>query len=174
MIALATALSFVAVFRLPLGGSTKLCAMLPILLISLRHGPRWGFSTAFTYAVLQLLLSVGEVAAWGLTPAFFFCTLLIDYLLAYTALGVASFFGKSEAGAYAGITLAVFLRFSCHVFSGTVLFASWMPETFTSPFLYSICYNGAFLGPELVLTLLAVFCLMRVRHVRRLILLPRA
>ncbi len=170
MVALATALSFVVLWKMPLGGSTKLCAMLPILLIGIKNGPVWGFGTAFGFAAIQLLLSLGDVLSWGLTPAAVICTALVDYLLAYTALGIVSLFCRgAEWKRYLGITLAVLARFACHVFTGVVVFDIWMPEEWANPFWYSICYNGAFLLPELGLTLLCAFFLLRVPSVKKLL-----
>ena len=168
-IALATALSFFVLYKMPLGGSVKLCAMLPILLVAIKNGPKWGFGTAFCHGLLQMLLSIADVSGWGLTPLVFVCTLLVDYILAYTVLGIAGCFGKSEGSALIGITLSVVLRFVCHVFSGVVFFASWMPETFTSPLWYSIVYNGTFLGPELALTLVAAVILFRFAPIKKYI-----
>ena len=53
----ASALSFFVLYKMPLGGSVKLCAMLPILLVAIKNGPKWGFGTAFCHGLLQMLLS---------------------------------------------------------------------------------------------------------------------
>ena len=56
MIALALVLNFIKFSKLPYGGETTLASMLPILLICIKNGPRWGFLTAFVYSLIQLFL----------------------------------------------------------------------------------------------------------------------
>ena len=43
----------------------------------------------------------------------------------------------------------------CHVISGVVVWASYAPEGM-NPLYYSIVYNGSYLLPELVITLVIV------------------
>ena len=54
MIALATVLGFIPLYELPHGGSITLVSMLPVLLVSYRHGTRWGVFTAFVHSLIQL------------------------------------------------------------------------------------------------------------------------
>lgn len=61
-----------------------------------------------------------------------------------------------------GICFALFLRFVFHVISGTVIFDIWLPEEWNNPFIYSICYNGSFMLPELGMTLAAAFGLINI------------
>ena len=76
MIALATALSFVKIVKFPWGGSITLLSMLPIVLYSIRRGVVKGLAVSFTYAVLQMMLDIAEVAGWGLTPALLICWII--------------------------------------------------------------------------------------------------
>ena len=39
MLGLATALSLVKIYQMPLGGSVTLCSMLPVMLIAYKYGP---------------------------------------------------------------------------------------------------------------------------------------
>ncbi|MBQ8510901.1 MAG: energy-coupled thiamine transporter ThiT [Clostridia bacterium] len=169
MIALATVLSMISIYKLPLGGSVTLLSMLPICLIGLRRGALWGFGSAFVYSVLQLLLSVSEVLSWGLTPAVLIACFLFDYIFAYSALGITSLFrGRSTGMMCAGIAAAMFVRFLCHLFSGVVLFAAWAPEGW-NPFVYSVVYNGAYMLPEMILTMVAVFIINKTGAMNRLL-----
>ena len=61
MIALATILSMIKIFEMPFGGSVTLLSMLPIVLMSFRHGTRWGLLTAFVHSVLQLVLGFSNI-----------------------------------------------------------------------------------------------------------------
>lgn len=152
MLALATVLSLIKVYQMPLGGSVTLCSMLPVLLIGYKYGPRWGLLTGITYGVIQLLLDVAAVLSWGLTPTAVAVSFLFDYLLAFTCLGLAGLYGKGFSKYVAGMTTAVFLRFVCHVIAGVTAYASWLPKEWQGHlFLYSLAYNGSFLLPDFVI-----------------------
>lgn len=163
MVALATVLSLIKLYKLPLGGSITLLSMLPICIFSIRWGLGWGMIGGFLYAALQLFLDLAEVLTWGLTPAALIGCILFDYLIAFSVVGLAGAFRKKGAfGAIGGIALALFLRLCSHLVSGTLIFGAWMPEGFGNPFIYSVAYNGSFMLPELVLTAVAAFFLMKV------------
>lgn len=155
MLALATVLSLVKVFEAPFGGSVTAASMLPIIIIALRYGGGWGLVTGGIHGVIQLMLDLGKVAAWGLSPAVFIGSVFLDYLFAFGLLGVAGFFKNIKFGVQIGTFTAVALRFICHFFSGFILFAHFAPDN-TAPLIYSLFYNGAFMLPELVITLLVI------------------
>ncbi len=170
MVALATVLSLIKICKLPLGGSVTLLSMLPVCVLSIRFGLKWGLSGGFVYAVLQFLLGAAEVFSWGLTPAALIGCFIFDYLLAFTVIGLAGAFrALGRMGMIAGITLALFLRFCSHLVSGTLIFDIWMPEGWANPFVYSVVYNGAFMLPELVLTVIAAVLLTKTPAFRRLL-----
>ena len=56
MIAIGTVLSNIKFFTLPNGGSITLLSMLPFVLVSFRHGVKWGLFTGLVNACLQMLL----------------------------------------------------------------------------------------------------------------------
>ena len=176
LIALATVLSFIKVWKNPLGGSVTLFSTLPVCVVSIRHGTGWGFGTAFTYSLLQLLIGIAAdgILGWGLTAGMLVGCILFDYILAFTILGISGAFRYfGEGGIYAGITLAFLLRFGSHFTSGYVIFTNleqWnlFGQYFESnPVLYSVCYNGLFMLPELILTLIGTIILMRIPYVKR-------
>lgn len=177
-IALAVALSMVKIFKLPLGGSVTLVSMLPICILSFRYGVKWGFFSSFIYSLFQLMLGITTdgLLGWGLTPIMLVGCILFDYIIAFTVLGIAGVFKKKgEAGLYAGLTLAFLLRFASHIVSGYFIFAyldQWeiFGSTFVNkPLLYSICYNGTYILPELIITIAVVVVLMRFTAVKELI-----
>ena len=96
MVAVATVLSLLKI-DLPFGGGVTLASMLPIILISHRYGFKWGLFTAFVYSVLQLILGVDNVGY--ATSAFMAAgVVVLDYILAYTVLGLSGLFGSDESG----------------------------------------------------------------------------
>lgn len=168
MIALAAILSLIQVWTMPLGGSVTLLSMLPIVLVSIRYGVKWGFVTSFLYAVVQIFLDLGKLMSWGMTPAVWVGCLVFDYLAAYGILGIAGLFrNQGTKGICAGITLALVLRFISHFISGSIFFDIWCPEGW-NVYWYSICYNGAYMLPELIFTLAASVLLVRLPAWRKL------
>ncbi|MBQ7800580.1 MAG: energy-coupled thiamine transporter ThiT [Oscillospiraceae bacterium] len=166
MLALATALSLVKIYTLPLGGSITLLSMLPIVFLSINYGLGWGFFTAFVYSLIQFALDFASIASWGLTPAIFVGCIVFDYILAFTALGIAGIFRKKGVwGAVFGTCLALFLRFFSHLLSGLILFRSY--EVFNSPFLWSLCYNGSFMLPEMIITAIATAMLFKNKNIKQ-------
>ena len=56
MIAAGTVLSNFKIYELPNGGSVTFLSMLPFVLVSFRHGAKWGLFTGFVNSLLQMLL----------------------------------------------------------------------------------------------------------------------
>ena len=170
LIALGTVLSFAKIWEMPFGGSVTLLSMLPICLIGFMHGPKWGFGSAFVYSIFQLLTS--HVFAWGLSPLVLVVCILFDYIIAFSLLGVTGCFrlgGESDnVRVIAGTTLAMVLRFVCHYVSGVTIWASSAPEGW-NPWLWSLVYNGTFMLPELIFTLIATIIIFNIPAVRRLL-----
>ena len=177
MLALAVALALVSKlipFQLPFGGSITLFSMLPVCLISIKYGVKWGLGTAFCFSWFQIL--EGGVFGWGLTPVMLIASLLLDYLLAFTVLGFAGIFRKKgTAGIIGGVALVCALRFLVHFLAGVILwanleaFVAFGQEWINRPVLYSICYNGVYMLPETILTVVGAVLLFNVPQIRKMI-----
>lgn len=168
LIGLASALSMVKVYTLPLGGSITLLSMLPIAMIAIQYGTKWGLVSSFLYSLIQLGMGISEVLSWGLTPAVLVGSIVFDYLLAFTLLGFSGLFRKKGVvGICAGIGLSLFGRFICHFISGAILFVSWCPEGW-NPVWYSICYNGSYMLPEMIFTMIAASILFKLPQVKKI------
>ena len=170
LIALATVLSlFTLGIKMPLGGSLTLLSMVPICLISIMFGLNWGFASAFVYSVIQLLIDLPAALGWGMDGKTWIGMIIFDYLVAFTVLGIAGKFRKKGSlGAMLGGVLALVLRYVSHIISGTIFFAMWMPEEWSSPLIYSICYNGAFMLPEIILTAIGLYFIVKVPEIQKL------
>ena len=179
MLALGIALSFVVPFRfLPFGGSITLVSMLPICLFSNKYGILPGFGVSFLFSLFQLAqgIFVEGLLGWGLTPGILIACILLDYILAYTVLGIAGLWRKrGVTGWLCGTIFALFLRFVSHFLSGAFLFASvgkiWDELDFiaSNKYIYSAVYNGSYMLPEIILTAIAAVILFEIPQVRRLI-----
>lgn len=155
MIAVATVASMVKI-DLPFGGGVTILSMLPIVMISHRYGWKWGVLTAFVYSVGQMLLGLDNVAY---ATSFWMGAgiVMLDYIVAYTVIGLSGAFGKSRSAVAIGIAVTFTLRFLCHYLTGAWIWGVWMPETFMgmkmiSPWIYSALYNGWYMLFELVAT----------------------
>lgn len=176
MVALATVLSYIRVFKLPWGGSITLLSMLPIALFSIRRGLKPGFMASFAFALLQFAQGIGDgLFGWGLTAGMLIACIVLDYLGAFTVLGIAGIFRKNGiAGWIAGIAIAVGLRFVCHFLSGVVIWGSFgqLWDTFytENTWLYSFVYNACYMLPELIFTIIGAVVLLKAPHTKRLLI----
>ncbi|MBO5852986.1 MAG: energy-coupled thiamine transporter ThiT [Clostridia bacterium] len=168
LIALSSVLSEIWIVRMPLGGKLTLLSMLPVMLLVFMFGRTWGFFSAFVYSLVQLALGFANLMTWGMNATMWVGAIVFDYILAYTVLGIAGLFqNKGYTGICIGTTLALAGRFLCHTISGTIFFANW--SEWSNPFIYSVCYNGAYMLPELILTLIAVVILYKTGAVKRIL-----
>ncbi len=174
LLALAVALSYVKLFTLPFDGSITLLSMLPIAVAAIRFGVGQGLCVAFAYSWFQILQ--GGVFAWGLTPVMLIGSLLLDYIVAFTVLGLAGLFRRyGLVGAVGGVALACGLRFLSHFVAGVVLWANF--EEFVAfgqewvgrPWLYSLCYNGVYMLPETVFTVIGAYFVLRTPALARFV-----
>ena len=141
--ALAMVASMIKLFELPMGGSVTLLSMLFIVLIGYWFGPCAGLMTATAYGLLQFVLE----------PVFYTVPqMLTDYPLAFGALGLSGFFRKQKHGLIKGYAAGVLGRCFFSFLSGVIFFASYAPETMAAP-IYSLLYNGSYLGAEAAITL---------------------
>lgn len=168
LIALSAALSLVKIFEMPLGGSVTLLSMLPVCMLSIMYGCKWGLFCSFIYSLTQLLFGIWAVLGWGLTPAALIGCIAFDYIIAFTVTGFAGMFRKHGVPGYiGGIALAMVMRLVSHVISGVIFFASWAPEGW-NPLLYSVSYNGLYMLPEMAFTVIGAVFLLKEPHTARL------
>ena len=124
-ITLAFVLSYFKLFSLPLGGTVTLLSMLPIFAYAAYFGPLYGFTAAFAFSLLQVVQG-----AYIVHPVQF----ILDYFVAFTLLGTASFFPKNLP---VGSAVAGFLRMVASTISGAVFFKDVGFEYgFANPWVY--------------------------------------
>ncbi len=175
MVALAAVLSFIRIYKLPWGGSITLLSMLPIVVYSIRHGIKWGLAVSFVFACVQFFQGVTDgLFGWGLTPVMLISCILLDYILAFTVLGLAGIFRKKGTmGWIAGTAVALLLRFACHFGSGVIVWKSfgalWDGFFTENTYLYSLLYNGSYMLPEIILTCAGAVILFKAPQTRKLL-----
>ncbi len=206
MLALATVLAVVCAYipflNLPFGGGFTVASMLPIVLVSYMYGIKWGFFTSACYSGIQIILSLTQ-GAGGTVMALFMpasddfmgygkgvLVLLIDYIIAYTVLGIGGIFRnrfKSKTAAIVlGVVLALSLRYLAHIVSGYIFYGAWAEWFFTQDgfysvggfildsfggkmlsLVYSVFYNGLFMIPEIIITSVAAVAVSRLPQIKK-------
>lgn len=171
MVALAFALSWVVLWKMPMGGSVTLASMLPIMFIGIKYGPKIGLGTAFVYSLTQLLQAVmqGDVFIYCQTAFVVVICALFDYVVPFSVLGLSGVFArKTKFGAYAGMVAVTVVRFVCHFVTGVFIWDQWAPEGM-GKVVYSIVYNGGFLLPDLAICIAVAIPLLQVKQMRKLL-----
>ena len=186
LLALGTVLSLFTVFQAPFGGSITPFSTLPFVIIGFRFGPKWGVPSMIAGGALQLLLGLSNYAYASSLLAVVTIT-LFDYLLAFSAYGLAGIFRRRsntsdahEQGARStfymndfvaigfGAAFASLLRFVCHFLSGITVWSGWAPEG-TPVWLYSLTYNGGYMIIEMITCVVgAVLIVPTLRMIDRL------
>ena len=202
MLAVATVLAFVCAYipflNFPFGGGLTIASMLPIVLVSYLYGVKWGLFTGGIYSLIQMLMGHGTIVAMflptddayqGAFRAIVIC--LLDYVVAYTVLGLGGIFRKKiKNHSFAlclGVILALALRYAVHTASGAIFFGAyaewffadtifaemafskWIMENLSGAllaFVYSVIYNGCYMIPEIIITSLAAFPAAEIPFVR--------
>ena len=149
LLALALVLNALKLYTLPNGGSISL-EMLPVFIFAIRWGTGWGCVMGFALGLISMIIDGGIAISWQ--------SLLLDYLLAFTPLGLCGLFRRREYGIFFGAVLGAFVRFLVHFYSGITIYAIVAPTelfsvTYTSPWMYSLVYNGSYMLIDTVLCL---------------------
>jgi thiamine transporter len=153
MLALAIVLNYlskVLFANMPNGGSVSL-AMFPILFYAHRWGLGRGLLMGFAYGLLDMLLDGGY--AWG------WQSIILDYLAAYTALGLGGAFKGKDWGIFPGIAVGCLGRFIVHYISGITIYKILVPTevegfgVFANPHIYSLVYNGVYMIPNAIIAI---------------------
>lgn len=191
LIAIAAVLELVSKMlglELPFGGTITLASMFPVVLIAYKYGVKWGLLSGFTYSLIQMLLGVKVVSAMFLPGDDqmilwqAICVCLLDYVLAYTVLGLGGIFkGKIKKDCVAlalGVLVALLARYIIHIVSGAIFYGAWAEWFFTQEgfyaigekilatfsgtglaIVYSVFYNGLYMIPEIIITFVVALVL---------------
>lgn len=153
-IALAAVTSLIRVYRFPFGGSVTLLSMLFIMFPAWMFGVREGMICGLLYGLIQLAMDPCII-----TPL----QVIMDYVLAFSVMGIAGFWKDAPGGLLKGYLAAVLARWLMASLAGLV----WVSLGYTawegwSPLPYSMAYNGAYIFTEAAVTA-AVLCIPAVK-----------
>lgn len=160
MLALATVLSMIPFLQLPMGGSITIFSMLPVLIIAYRYGVKWGFLVSCTYGLIQMILGLNNLT-YATNALAAVCIILFDYVVAFGVLGFGGMFRKFKnqpIGFAIGAVIACTLRFLCHFITGVTVWSSYAEDMPVA--LYSFIYNGSYMLPESIITIVVGVVLM--------------
>ena len=146
-IAIAQVLSFITLFHMPQGGSIKAASLVPLMIFAYRWGGTRGIWAGVVYGVLHFLL--------GFKSSIHYLSIILDYLVAYGAIGVCGYFKDNITGLVSGSIVAIALRWFASVTSGAVVFASYAPQG-QNPWIYSMIYNASYMVPDGILNIIVL------------------
>lgn len=165
-VALSFALSYVRLFKMPMGGSITFASMLPLMLFAFMFGSRKGIAVGAVYGILQ---AVQE--PWIIHPAQF----ALDYLVAFGAIGLTGcmrelnvFKGNMRAQFAVGAIVACAFRFLAHYFAGVFAFGvygagyavDYGVSALANEYFYSFVYQCLYLIPELAIVIVAAMLVL--------------
>jgi len=105
MVVIAQVLGYLKLWEMPWGGSISL-SMLPIFFFACRWGVGPGLMSGFALGVLQFMYDGGFALGWQ--------SIIGDYLVAFTALGVAGLFRGRPSSIFWGTVTGSLARFLVH------------------------------------------------------------
>ncbi len=151
-IAVAISVSFFEIKIGGLGGSIDF-VMIPLFIMCYRHGLKYGLGGCFCFGLLYCL--VGGKFGYGLP------SVLLDYILAYTALGISGIFARKSRYIELSVFVGCFARFIIHFISGVTLYAiSTATEiggiVTSNAVVFSIIYNALYMLPNTVIAIIAM------------------
>jgi len=145
-LSIAFILSYFRIYQFPWGGSVTLMSMFFVSLIGIWFGPAIGLVSAFAFGLLQLAQN----------PQIFYpLQMILDYPLAFGALGLAGFFRKAKNGMYIGFVVAVTGRWFFHTLSGYFFFSQWAWDGWNA-LPYAMVYNALYIYVEMIITLVMI------------------
>ena len=126
------------------GGSLSF-AMIPLIIFAVYSGGlSWGIGAGLVFGTLKFFVGGGIAVNWQ--------SMLLDYSLAYGAVGLAGIFhGKFGVRGYLfGAIAGCVARFVIHFISGVTIYAVYAQATYMgmntpAPWIYSVLYNGFYM-----------------------------
>ncbi len=153
MLAVAFVLNHITLFRMPQGGSITAFSMFAIFLVSYLFGPRQGILAGMAFGLLDLILN-----PYVIHPI----QILLDYPLAFGAIGIGGLLRNKKNGMITGYLLGVVGRYLVVVLSGIIFWGMYAAEGFNAV-SWSFFYNMTYILPEVIATI-AILMIPQVRN----------
>lgn len=161
MIAIGTILSMITIASpWKLGGGVTVCSMLPLVILSFRHGTKVGVFASSVYGLIQMILGFSNVqyATNFLMAA---GIVIFDYIVAFGLVGFSAVFKNAFQNRLwaivAGVAFTFTLRLLCHFVTGVWIWeALWPNELGWAAWIWSLAYNASYMIPEIILTVIVI------------------
>lgn len=159
-LAMALALSYLKIPVAALGGSVDF-VMVPLIVFAWRWGAGWGVGLGFAFGTLKFFLAGGVAVNWE--------SMLLDYSVAYAAVGLAGLLKNCKWGLPVGALIGCLARFAIHYISGVTIYAEYAENTADffgaavntpTAALFSAVYNAAYMLPNTVIAIVLCALLM--------------
>ena len=202
MLALAIVLEMVSksiVPKMAFGGQITIVSMLPIVLVGWKYGIGKGLVTGFVYSLAEMVIGIadGTITAAFLPPEQdglgidkAILMLFLDYILAYTVIGLGSMYKKAIKNDSISLSMGAFtvlsFRYISHILSGYILYGAWAEWFFTQDgfyswgstimntfsgnalsLVYSIIYNGFYMIPEIIITTIVAVIIGKIPQITK-------
>lgn len=169
-IALSVVLSeLIPSIEFPFGGSVTVFSMVPMCLLGIMFGTKWGIFANLVYGAVQMLFGLKNLSyATSFIAAV--VIILFDYLVAYGVLGFSGIFSKKInnklLNIVVGVLFAVFLRYVCHFITGVTVWREL--ADLPAAIWFSITYNGGYMLPEMIITPIGAAILYKTNVLKRI------
>jgi len=196
LIGLGVVLSFIKFGDLPYGGSVTLFSMIPVAIIGYMYGMKWGVLCGIINGVIQGILGASTTQAFvGVSGVNIVFMCILDYLIAFGVIGFSGIFSgkiKNHTISFAaGVLVVTILRYFVHFISGLLLWGAYAADWFAEPnrifgtwalnslsgqkmaAFYSLIYNGLYMVPEIILSVIAAVIIMSIKPIKKQMLEAR-
>ena len=153
LLAVSFILNHITLFKMPKGGSITSFSMFTLFLAGYLFGPRQGILAGFAYGLLDLIIN-----PYAVHPI----QILLDYPLAFGAIGIGGLLRNSKHGMIKGYCLGVLGRYVVVVISGIIFWGMYAAEGFNAV-TWSLFYNMTYILPEVVATV-AILLIPQIRN----------
>jgi thiamine transporter len=134
------------IYEMPQGGAVTIAGLVPLLWFALRRGLKYGVFAGFVYGLIHAFLP----GAYIMHPV----QGLLDYPIAFAALGLAGAFRKIPL---LGVAVGIIGRFLSSFVAGIVFFTSLSIDGLYA----SAVYNGTYLIPEFIISTIVIYILLK-------------
>jgi thiamine transporter len=145
-VALSVILSTITLFSMPQGGSVTPCSMMFICFVGYWFGPAAGILAGVANGLIQLIIN---------PEVYHPIQVILDYPLAFGALGLAGLFTKSKYSLQIGFVVGMLSRFIFSFVSGYIFFSDTGANVIANV-ITSAVYNLSYILPELIISLIIV------------------
>ena len=146
-------------FFFPSGGSISF-AIIAVIILSFRRGPLYGMACGLIVGLLDLTDGFYTVTdTWYKA----FLQVGFDYIFTYMFAGIVGVFKplykkvNVKILMFFSTLIACLIKFSFHFFSGVLYWPEFPNQPYSERVIYSLIYNGTYMLPTTILSLIIVF-----------------